>query len=120
MLQRLSQNYKYILLLLIFISCQKQIITSPVEPKLLGIWQEKGYNNKIEIKENTIVQLVGYPLVKGDEITYLKSGNTLRCRFSSLIIDLDSFNLEILQLTDTYLKFRMQRTPLTYEIEFIR
>lgn len=107
-------------LISLLVGCQKSILTSPVQPKLLGVWQEVGYQHKIEIKENTIVQLVGYPLVKGDEITYLKSGNTLRCRFSSLIIDTDSFNLEILQLTDTYLKFRMQRTPLTYEIEFTK
>ena len=90
------------------------------DSNLLGVWKEKGYNNKIEIKEDKIIQLIGFSLVKGDKIVYSKNENILNCKFSSLIIPSDSFNLEILQLTDTYLKFRMQRIPLIYELEFIR
>lgn len=46
---------KYILILLttLFINCQKQILILPNESKLLGVWQEKGYNTKIEINEIT-------------------------------------------------------------------
>ena len=109
-----------ILVLFLFIGCQQEILTTSTDSKLLGIWKEKGYNNKIEIKEDKITQLLGFPLVKGDKIVYSKNENILNCKFSSLIIPSDSFNLEILQLTDTYLKFRMQRTPLTYEIEFVK
>ncbi|HRT03628.1 MAG TPA: hypothetical protein P5513_06775 [Candidatus Diapherotrites archaeon] len=110
---------KYLFLILFLASCQKQI-EEPSQSNLLGIWKEVSYNTKIEIKENEILQLIGFPLVKGDKIVYSKNENILNCKFSSLIIPSDSFNLEILQLTDTYLKFRMQRTPLIYELEFTR
>ena len=109
-----------ILVLFLFIGCKKEIITTSTDSNLLGVWEEKGYENKIEIKEDKIIQLLGFPLVKGDKIVYSKNENILNCKFSSLIIPSDSFNLEILQLTDTYLKFRMQRTPLIYELEFTR
>ena len=109
-----------ILVLFLFIGCQQEILTTSTDSKLLGVWKEKGYENKIEIKEDKIIQLVGFPLVKGDKIVYSKNENILNCKFSSLIIPSDSFNLEILQLTDTYLKFRMERTPLIYELEFTR
>lgn len=109
-----------ILTLFLFIGCQQEILTTSTDSNLLGIWKEKGYNNKIEIKEDKIIQLIGFPLVKGNKIVYLKNENILNCKFSSLIIPSDSFNLEILQLTDTYLKFRMQRIPLIYELEFTR
>jgi len=109
-----------ILTLFLFIGCQQEILTTSTDSNLLGVWKEKGYNNKIEIKEDKIIQLIGFPLVKGDKIVYSKNENILNCKFSSLIIPSDSFNLEILQLTDTYLKFRMQRTPLIYELEFTR
>ena len=109
-----------ILTLFLFIGCQQEILTTSTDSNLLGLWKEKGYDNKIEIREDKIIQLVGFPLVKGDKIVYSKNENILNCKFSSLIIPSDSFNLEILQLTDTYLKFRMQRTPLIYELEFTR
>jgi len=108
------------LVLFLFIGCQQEILTTSTDSKLLGIWKEKGYDNKIEIKEDKIIQLIGFPLVKGDKIVYSKNENILNCKFSSLIIPSDSFNLEILKLTDTYLKFRMQRIPLIYELEFTR
>lgn len=109
-----------ILTLFLLIGCQQEILTTSTDSNLLGVWKEKGYNNKIEIKEDKIIQLIGFSLVKGDKIVYSKNENILNCKFSSLIIPSDSFNLEILQLTDTYLKFRMQRIPLIYELEFIR
>ena len=104
----------------LLLGCQKSILTSPVEPKLLGVWQEVGYQHKIEIKDNTIEQLNGFPLVVGDEITYLKSGNVLRCRYSSFIIMEDTFNLEILKLSDKELKLKVTHYPLTYELNFFR
>jgi hypothetical protein len=109
-----------VLVLFLFIGCQKEILTTSTDSNLLGIWKEKGYNNKIEIREDKIIQLVGFPLVKGDRIVYSKNENILNCKFSSLIISSDSFNLEILQLTENYLKFRMERIPLIYELEFTR
>ena len=109
-----------ILTLFLLIGCQQEILTTSTDSKLLGVWKEKGYDNKIEIKEDKIIQLIGFPLVKGDKIVYSKNENILNCKFSSLIIPSDSFNLEILKLTDTYLKFRMQRIPLIYELEFTR
>jgi hypothetical protein len=109
-----------ILVLFLFIGCQQEILTTSTDSKLLGIWKEKGYDNKIEIKEDKIIQLIGFPLVKGDKIVYSKNENILNCKFSSLIIPSDSFNLEILQLTENYLKFRMERIPLIYELEFTR
>lgn len=108
------------LVLFLFIGCQQEILTTSTDSKLLGIWKEKGYDNKIEIKEDKIIQLIGFPLVKGDKIVYSKNENILNCKFSSLIIPSDSFNLEILQLTENYLKFRMERIPLIYELEFTR
>lgn len=109
-----------VLVLFLFIGCHKEILITSPNSNLLGVWKEKGYENKIEIKEDKIIQLVGFPLVKGDKIVYSKNENILNCKFSSLIIPSDSFNLEILQLTENYLKFRMERIPLIYELEFTR
>lgn len=108
------------ILFIITFGCQKTTITLPTNNEIKGVWQEKGYSNKIEIKDSTINQLVGYSLVKGGNISYERNENTLKCKFSSLIINNDSFNLEVLSLTNNYLKVRMERIPLKYEIEFTR
>ena len=42
-----------VLVLFLFIGCQQEILTTSTNSKLLGIWKEKGYNNKIEIRLST-------------------------------------------------------------------
>lgn len=118
MLQRLSQVCRYIFILLVFISCQKQVVKESVGDNILGVWKEIGYQHKIEIKDSSIVQIVGFPLITGDRITYFRTENILKCKYYSQIIGYDSFDLEIIAHTHDLLKFRKIDYPLEYEIIF--
>jgi len=107
-------------LALLFIGCEKQITIEQSELDLKGKWIMVDYPQfSFTMKDSTIEQ-IGFPLVTGDQIIYKIDKQFINCTYRNIIQNKDSFNLEILQLTDTYLKFRMQRTPLVYEIEFIR
>ena len=55
--------------IMIFSTCQKSIMTSPVDNRILGLWTEKGYHHTIKINENTIEQIVGFSLVYGSMVT---------------------------------------------------
>lgn len=114
----LKMMYKLLFIVFCFISCQKQVIKESVGDNIIGVWQEKGYQHKIEIKDSSIVQIVGFPLITGDRITYFRTENILKCKYYSQIIGYDSFDLEIIAHTHDLLKFRKIDYPLEYEIIF--